>query len=107
MPVGGVYVPHTSRSASQTSPTVDRAARAARIGTSTLSVPCAAARKSSRARLAASPSRSARNRASRAAWASSMAGSTRSGSYGSSSLVTKRLTPTTVRSAASICLATS
>ena len=48
----------------------------------------------------------ARSRASRAACSGSIAGSTGSGSYGSSPSETNLFTPTTTRSPASICRAT-
>ena len=76
---GGWYVPHTSRSASHTSPTVALACSADRSGYSTLALPSAAVRSSSRPRLTAASSRPARSAASRADCAYSMAGSTRSG----------------------------
>ena len=77
--------PQTSRNASQTSPTVARSLSASLSGISALPVPRATASNSSSAAATAAWSRLARSSASLAACVTSTAGSTCSGSYGSSS----------------------
>src|SRR5262245_26125794 len=65
------YVPHSSRSAPQISPSVASACAAARMGGIMFSVDLAAAMPPASARSTATPSRSALRRASSAAWSRS------------------------------------
>src|SRR5262249_679983 len=92
------YMPNSSRSALQISPTVQRARSASRIGTSRFPSPRAVSRTVASAASAASAFRSARTRAVRSSWRCSAAGSSRCSSIGSSSPSVKRFTPTITRS---------
>src|SRR5262245_19290192 len=95
------YMPNSSRSALQISPTVQRARKASRMGTSRLASLRATSRTAASAASVSSAFRSARTRAVRSSWRRSAAGSSRCSSIGSSSPSAKRLTPTITRSPAS------
>ena len=97
------YIPHSSRSVSQISPTVQRARSASRIGGSRFASPRAASRTAALAAAASSAFRSARTAAVRSSWRRSAAGSMRNSSIRSASSSWKRLTPTMTRSPDSTC----